>query len=597
MSSEADAFIEISWEVCNKVGGIYTVLMSKANQIAKKYGENYYVIGPYFHEKAVGEFEEDIAPNGLKGMFDKLKQQGITCHFGKWLIKGEPKAILIDFSGFNQEGNTIKGDHWDKFKIDSLNAPGDYTEPVVWGTAAGILVEQMLDDVFKGKKVVCQFHEWLAGSALLYLKSKNAKVGKVFTTHATMLGRSMAGGNFDIYGNLDKIDADKEAYNYGAAAKHQMEKACANNADVFTTVSEITGMEAQHLLGRKPDVLLPNGLDMETFPSFEESSIRHKNFKYRIKEFILYNFFPYQDFNLDETLIYFTLARYEFQNKGLDVYIDALGKLNEQMKKEKSDKTVVAFFFIPSGIKGIKSDLIENKRYYEDVKESVDAEIDSLHSAVTYSLISKKTLTKENLFTESFLTETKKKLLKFHKPGKNPSIATHDLSDEQGDQILRALSENGLHNKTEDRVKVVYYPTYLTGADGLLDLAYYETITGAHLGVFPSYYEPWGYTPLEAAALGVASVTTDLSGFGKFICGECAQIENPGVYVLERLNKSYDDIVQGLYNILYHYASLTKDGRIENKIEAHRVAELADWKKLIKNYFEAHSLAATKIFG
>jgi glycogen(starch) synthase len=206
-------------------------------------------------------------------------------------------------------------------------------------------------------------------------------------------------------------------------------------------------------------------------------------------------------------------------------------------------------------------------------------------------------LTKENLFTESFLTETKKKLLKFHKPGKNPSIATHDLSDEQGDQILRALSENGLHNKIEDRVKVVYYPTYLTGADGLLDLAYYETITGAHLGVFPSYYEPWGYTPLEAAALGVASVTTDLSGFGKFICGECAQIENPGVYVLERLNKSYDDIVQGLYNILYHYASLTKDGRIENKIEAHRVAELADWKKLIKNYFEAHSLAATKIFG
>lgn len=597
MSSEADIFLEVSWEICNKVGGIYTVIMSKAKQIAKRYGENYYTIGPYFHDKAVGEFEEAVVPDELKGTFDRLKGQGIVCHIGNWLIKGEPKAILIDFSGYFHKADEIKTEHWDKFKIDSLNAPGDYTEPVVWGDAVGILIEELANGIFKGKKLVAQFHEWLAGSALLRLKMDNVRIGKVFTTHATILGRSIAGSDVDLYGLLGQIDADKEAYNYGVAAKHQMEKACAQNADAFTTVSQITGMEAEHLLAKKPDVILPNGLDLETFPSFEESSIRHKNFKYRMKEFVLYNFFPYQEFDLDETLIYFIVGRYEFQNKGIDIFIKALGKLNEQMRTEKSGKTVVAFVIIPAGIKGIKSELIENKRYYEDIKESVDAEVESLRSSVMYSMISKKPLTKENLFTESFLADTKRKLLKFHKKGKNPLLATHDLYDENGDIILRSFAENKLFNREEDRVKVVFYPTYLTGADGLLDLAYYETITGSHLGVFPSYYEPWGYTPLEAAALGVAAVTSDLSGFGKYICNECSQSENPGVYVLERHNKSHDQTVQGLYNILYHYASLTKDGRIENKIEAHRIAELADWKKLITFYFEAHQLAATKVYG
>ncbi len=594
MVGSADVLFEVSWEVCNKVGGIYTVLMSKAKLVSQRYGDNYFAIGPYFHDKVIGEFEELVPPDEMKGVFEDLKNQGIICHFGRWLIKGEPKAILLDFTGFLGKGNDIKGQHWNDFQIDSLNVAYDYTEPVVWSTAAGMLIERM-SSLFKGKRIVAQFHEWLAGAGLLYLKKNRVPVGTVFTTHATILGRSIAGSNVDLYGILEGIDSNKEAYNYGIASKHQMEKASCQKADVFTTVSQITAMEAEHLLGRKPDVILPNGLDFEAFPTFEEASVKHKHLKFRVKEFILYQFFPYQQFNLDETLIYFIFGRYEFQNKGIDVFIEALSRLNMQLIEEKSDRTIAAFFFIPAGIKGLKAELIENKRYYEDVKESVDDEMENLRPRIIYTLVSRKTLTKENLFEESFLTEIKKKMLKFSKDGRTPSLVTHDLFDENNDAIINHFRANNLFNKANDKVKVIFYPTYLTGADGLLDLAYYEAILGAHLGVFPSYYEPWGYTPLETAALGVASVTTDLAGFGRYICEECEQLEYPGIYVLKRYKKSREEIVDGLFQILYHYASLSKEKRVENKIEARRLASLADWKNLIGSYFKAHDMAAEKV--
>ena len=291
---KADFLFELSWEVCNKVGGIFTVVKSKAAQMVKYYDQNYYLVGPYFADRAKGIFEEGAAPQELKGIFDNLNKEGIKCHYGKWLIEGEPKTILIDFADFHNKKDDIKKQLWETDKIDSLKSDFDFDEPMIWSWAAGKMIEQFIA-ANKGKKIVGHFHEWLCGAGLLYLKKQKVKAGLVFTTHATRLGRTLASANLPLYDMLKKIDADKEAYNHNVYFKHQIEKAAAHQSHVFTTVSEITAIEAEALLGRKPEVLVFNGLDINKFPTFEEIAIKHRLQRDRMREFILYYLAPYYD--------------------------------------------------------------------------------------------------------------------------------------------------------------------------------------------------------------------------------------------------------------------------------------------------------------
>ncbi len=593
MKANADYFFEVSWEVCNKVGGIFTVVSSKAARMMDYYKDNYYLVGPYFPEKAYGIFEEELPPESCKLMCDAMKEEGIIVHYGKWLVKGNPKVVLIEFTEFAKHANGIKKHLWDDFGIDSLGADFyDFDEPIAWAHAVGKLIEGFAG-IYKGKKIVAQFHEWLAGAGLLYLKKHNAPVATVFTTHATMLGRTLAGANVDLYNKLDEINPDEEAANRGVKTKYQMEKQCAANAEVFTTVSEITGIEAEKLLGTKPHVILDNGLDMEKFPTFEQTSIKHHVFKLRIKDFLMYYFFPYYSFDMDNTLIYFICGRYEFHDKGIDIFVRALAMLNERLKAEKSTKSIVAFFWVPGQIKGIKRDLLENRAHYEDVKDSIEEEMGDIKHRIIHSLLAGKKLSSETLLSEDIRDELKRKLLRFkRKKNGNPPLSTHDLHNENVEPILNSFKQLGLDNSAKQNVKVVFYPIYLTGSDGLLDTSYYESMLGSHLGVFPSFYEPWGYTPLEGAALGVPSVTTDLSGFGKYIMSQKQNKKKfPGVFVLPRFGKNDDEVTDELAEQMYNFQSLSAHDRIENKISARNIAEMADWKTFAENYITAHNMA------
>lgn len=337
MEKKADMLFEVSWEVCNKVGGIYTVVKSKAAKMVDAYGDNYFMIGPYFASKALGQFQEELPNQFCKASFEELKKIGVMCHFGKWLVEGAPPVILIDFVNYKSRTNDIKRELWDWYKIDSLMATQDYDEPLVWAYVVGMLIEK-LSKCFDNKRIVAHFHEWLSGAGLLYLKKNNVKIATVFTTHATVLGRTLASSNVDLYNVWDKINPDEEVYKYNIESKHLVEKNSAAFADVFTTVSEITEMEASYFLKKKSDALLPNGLDISKFPSFEELAIKHGIQRDRIREFMLYYFFPYYTFNPKETLIYFVAGRYEFHDKGIDIYIKALGRLNEKLKQSKSKK-------------------------------------------------------------------------------------------------------------------------------------------------------------------------------------------------------------------------------------------------------------------
>ncbi len=593
VSPRANRCFEISWEVCNKVGGIYTVVSSKAAQMISRYGkDNYLLIGPHFPKKSWGIFEERLAPEPYKRIFEELRKEGIVCSYGTWLVKGNPNAILIDFSGFAKEANNIKRNLWDWFGIDSLGTTYfDFDEPVIWSYAVGRLLER-INSVDPSIRSVAHCHEWLSGATLLYLKKNAPGVGTVFTTHATMLGRALSSAGFDLYANLQKVNPEDEARRMGQSmwAKFLMERACAKQANVFTTVSEITGIEAQYLLGRKPEVLLLNGLDMDKFPTFEEASLRHRHYKSKIKEFCLSYFFPYSTFDLDNTLFYFLAGRYEFRDKGVDVYIKSLAKLNELLKGDQAKRTVVAFIFIPGNVRGTKMEVLENRSQFEDLKESVTENIETIQTRMLYGLIETKELGCSFLFEEEALEEVHRKALRMHRKG-IPPISTHDLFDEDQDQIIQALRQAGLDNRPENPVKVVFYPVYLSGADNLLNTTYYESMHGCHLGIFPSLYEPWGYTPLEASALGVPSITTDLAGFGRYVIKQGLHNALPGIYVLNRFNVKDEDVIKEMTQMMFQYATMSKQDRVQNKIQARAIAEKADWKFFADYYIEAHNQA------
>jgi len=586
----ADYVFEVSWEVCNKTGGINTVIKTKAPHMLDYY-TNYFLIGPYFQEKADVELRKEEVPDFLKGAFLELKSQGIICHYGTWEIRGDPKVILIDFQSMYNKTNDIKGKMWESFQVDSLFAPSDFDEPVVWSWCTGLLLESISQDIPK-MKIVAHFHEWLSGSGLLYLKRQKSRVKTVFTTHATMLGRTLAGSGFDLYHQLGNFDSIQKAREYNMLAKHTMEMACAHNADAFTTVSEITSIEAEHILGKKADVLVLNGIDIENYPTIEETSIKHVTCKNILREFLKYYFFPYHTFDLEHNLMFFFASRYEFHNKGMDILIKALGILNEKLKKEDTLRTVSVFFWVPMKTYGVKVELLENKNYYRHIKSLVDTKSNQILQQIIDDFISRKLQMNESFFEKDFMKEVRSNILNFQRKG-NPPILTHNIANAESDAIVQGLLLEGLDNRSDDKVKIIIYPVYLSGNDGLLDLPAYDAMAGCHFGIFPSYYESWGYTPLESAAMGIASLTSDLAGFGRFIQNKLLK-EQAGIYVLKRFGMTDEQSVKDLADIMYKYAMLDHSERVQNKINAKYLSNLADWKHFVKFYIVAHNLALEK---
>lgn len=597
----ANYFFEVSYEVANKVGGIYAVIASKSEQMIKYYGKNYYTIGYYNPEKAGVDFEEKD-PAEFKKTFAKLEKMGIKCYYGIWAsARGRPNCILINVDGYKHRINDIKGELWFKYKIDSLHSDSWFGDPVAWSYAAGILLEQLEVDLHL-KKTVAQFHEWMAGVALLYLKSRNSKIATVFTTHATMLGRTMANYNDNLVKEIDNalsscrvVDPHKP-YEYSVEAKHLTECACAKTSDIFTTVSDITGREAEYILGKKPDVILPNGLDLEKFPSMEECIYLHNKYKKKILGFLLGYFKPYYEINLSNPRIMFISGRYEVRNKGVDLFIKSLGKLNSEMKEKKDKQDIFAFILIPANIGSENHEVLENISLFSDIKEYVNDLSEDLRVNMIDSLTSGKTI----MNVSDYLTEYQKCDIKRlasafkSRSGSNPPMCAFDLHNNDSDTIIRLLRENGLQNRQEDKVKVVYYPAYLSNSDRMLSLSYESFAVGCTLGVFPSLYEPWGYTPLETIANGALTITTDLAGYGRYMEPHISGMKDSGIYILKRSTKKEDEIIEDMKNIINEVAKLDKSEIILRKYHAKSLSKLADWELLAGNYIIAHNRAIEK---
>ncbi|XP_032288702.1 glycogen [starch] synthase, liver isoform X2 [Phoca vitulina] len=522
---------EVAWEVTNKVGGIYTVIQTKAKTTADEWGDNYFLIGPYFEHN--------------------MKTQVEQC---------EPINDAV------------------RRAVDTMNKHGC-----------------QVTDHADGKHVIAQFHEWQAGTGLILSRARKLPIATIFTTHATLLGRYLCAANIDFYNHLDKFNIDKEAGERQIYHRYCMERASVHCAHVFTTVSEITAIEAEHMLKRKPDVVTPNGLNVKKFSAVHEFQNLHAMYKARIQDFVRGHFYGHLDFDLEKTLFLFIAGRYEFSNKGADIFLEALSRLNFLLRMHKSDVTVVVFFIMPAKTNNFNVETLKGQAVRKQLWDIAHSVKEKFGKKLYDALLRGEIPDMDNILDRDDVTIMKRAIFSTQRQSL-PPVTTHNMIDDSTDPILSTIRRIGLFNSRTDRVKVILHPEFLSSTSPLLPMDYEEFVRGCHLGVFPSYYEPWGYTPAECTVMGIPSVTTNLSGFGCFMQEHVADPTAYGIYIVDRRFRSLDDSCNQLTQFLYGFCQQSRRQRIIQRNRTERLSDLLDWRYLGRYYQHARYLTLSRAF-
>ena len=542
-----DYIFESSWEVCNKVGGIYTVLSTRAKTLQGIFQDKIIFIGPDFWKtKECPYFREDETL--FADWQREAKEQGLRVRVGRWTVPGTPIAILVDFQPFFEKKNEIYGWLWEHYGVDSLHAYGDYDEASMFSYAAALVVESFYNSQLSilqfRPKVIYHANEWMCGLGALYINNRLPQIGTVFTTHATSIGRSIAGNLKPLYDYLFAYNGDQMACELNMQSKHSIEKQTAHYVDCFTTVSDITAKECEELLDKPVDVVLPNGFDNSFVPS--AAKFTRKRNAARRKMLQVASALLGEEL-ADDTLLVSTSGRYEFRNKGIDVFVEAMNRL---LRDRDLKKKVVAFIEVPGWVGEPRKDLQER-----------------LQSGKKYDT-----------------------------PLDVPQI-THWLHNMSHDNVLGMMKYYDMHNRKEEQVKVIFLPCYLDGHDGIVDMTYYDVVLGNDLCIYPSYYEPWGYTPLEAVAFRVPCVTTDLAGFGLWankVFGKEGEIED-GVKVIHRTDYNYSEVADNIKDTVAQFSRMTKKQVEACRKQAEALSKKALWSEFIGYYEQAYDIALRKV--
>jgi len=535
---KADFLFETSWEVCNKVGGIYTVISTKALNVTREFGDNYVLIGPdvWRDDKSNPEFTADDT------MFLPWKaaaaQEGLVVRTGRWNIKGQPRVMLVDFTPYFGQQNDIFARFWETYKLDSISGQWDYIEPALFGYAAGRVIESFTNYYREYPRVIAQFHEWMTGTGVLYLEKNTPWITTAFTTHATVLGRSIAGNNRQLYSRLNEYNPVQTAHEFNVISKQSLEKTSALVADVFTAVSEITGRECLAFLGKKPDVITPNGFEDTFVPGPEEFDNRRN----AARDKLLAVAGALLGYSLpDDTLLISTSGRYEYHNKGIDLFLSSLGAIN---KKSDAKRQCVAFILVPAFHKGPRQELVAA------------------------------------LGNGTYVTEGDRYL-------------THGLHYVNDDPVINQLARENIRNTQQETVKVIFVPSYLNGNDGIFNMTYYDLLIGFDLTLYPSYYEPWGYTPLESLMFRVPTLTTNLSGFGMWVNNYFDDPGN-GCLVVNRTDENDKEVITGMEEFIRTFMLMNPEDAGKARNKAWEISRIANWDTLYKYYSEAYTFALEK---
>lgn len=538
---DLDMIFETSWEVCNKIGGIYTVLSTKALTLQNLYKDKTIFIGPdvWDEQNPCPYFSE--VPSLLMPWKKKAElPYGIEVRTGRWNIPGKPIVVLVKFSGMFQIKDFFYGEMWERYGVDSLHAYGDYDEACCFSLAAGIVIESICNfKRIRHKNVLAHFDEWTTGMGLLYTNWKLPFVGTIFTTHATSIGRSICGNGKPLYDYLPGYNGDQMAAELNMQSKHSLEKAAAHTADCFTTVSDVTAAECEQLLDIRPAVVTPNGFQGEFVPTKGKAKKARdvaRKAMLNVGSRLAGKTLP------EDTFIIATSGRCEYRNKGIDVFLDAA----KVMEQSAHGRRLLIYILVPAWSKAPRTDL----------QAAISAD-----------------------------------LAKQSAPLADPVI-THTLNNPGEDAIINRIHSLGFGQNPDSDVQVVYVPCYLNGNDGIFNLSYYDMLGGMDATAFPSYYEPWGYTPLESVAFGVPTVTTSLSGFGQWVLSDCKNgFENSGVEVIGRNDSNYHEVVNRLASALLQLADASDDYRAAASKAAHATASKAEWDYFVTYYIEAYRQA------
>lgn len=585
--------VEVAWEVCNQVGGIYTVIRTKIPSMVEKWDDNYCLIGPYFSQHADAEFEKiENADDDYARVVRKMRDMGMEAYYGIWLVTGRPKAVLFNpYSVYHKLGE-IKYLLWEHHKISTQDGDELLNQTEAFGYMVKVFITE-LANINPDIRLVAHFHEWMVGTPIPDLRRDNVNVKIVFTTHATMLGRYLAMNDPFFYDHIPYVDWQREASHYNITTAVLIERAAAHGAHVFSTVSAVTSIECKYLLGREPDILLPNGLNIERFTALHEFQNLHIKYKEKIHRFVMSHFFQSYPFDLDNTVYFFTSGRYEYRNKGFDLTLEALARLNWKMQQENMDTTVVMFFITKRPFHSISPSVLQSRALMEEIRETCEAIQTQVGERLFYEAASNNDPRLPDLkdFVDDYWKLRYRRTIQSWKTKQLPSIVTHNLVDDDKDEILNFLRQAHVVNNAHDKVKMVYHPDFISPSNPLFGMEYGQFVRGCNLGIFPSYYEPWGYTPLECIARGVPAVTSDLSGFGDYIKDNMPDHADKGIYLVNRRSNSFDESANQLANFLYSFVKKTRRDRINQRNCVESASEDFDWKNLRVHYDKAYAMA------
>jgi len=591
--------VEVAWEVCNQVGGIYTVIRSKVPATVRVWDDRYCLLGPYFSQQAQGEFEafDDYQLQLLNDPFAnavrQMRQMGYDVCLGTWLVTGRPRVVLINpYQAYGQLGY-IKTELWVRHGIPTPDNDDLLHQVEAFGYLAKIFMKVLTEEVVPPQRVIAHFHEWMTGVAIPEMRREQIPAHIVFTTHATLLGRYLAMNDPNFYDHLMQVDWAAEAVHFNIETAVRIERAAAHGSHVFTTVSELTVRECIYLLDRIPDCVLPNGLNIERFVALHEFQILHKQYKDKIHEFVMAHFFQSYSFDLDKTIYMFTSGRYEYHNKGFDLTLEALARLNYRLQQSGLEGQVVMFFITKRPFTSINPLVLQSRAILDEVHETCNAIERQVGERLVYAAASSTDHRLPDLssMVDDYWKLRYRRLLQTWKTSQLPSVITHNLVDDQKDDILNFLRRSNMINHQHDRVKIVYHPDFVSPTSPLFGMEYGQFVRGCHLGIFPSYYEPWGYTPLECVARGVPAITSDLSGFGDYVMQHVPDPNDKGIFVVERQEKSFDEAAEQLTNMLWDFVLLSRRERIAQRNRVESSSELYDWKNLRQYYDRAYELA------
>jgi glycogen synthase len=586
--------VEVAWEVCNQVGGIYTVIRSKAPCMVQHANGPYCMVGPYLSRNIQAELEPLDDQQDVFGQAAAiLRKRGYDVHYAEWLVTGKPRVVLLNPNAVQDKSlSVVKYLLW---KNHGLSTPANnnlINQVVSFGFLTKLFFDELIKLIDNKQTVIAHFHEWMAGLPIIDMKREEMPVKTVFTTHATQLGRHLAINSPLFYAHLPFFKWEEEAKKFGVETEARIEFACAQKADILSTVSEVTARECKHLLKRKPEIVLPNGLNIERFEALHEFQNQHVMYKEEIHRFIMAHFFQSFPFDLNKTIYFFTSGRYEFRNKGFDLTIEALHRLNQRLIKEKTDVTVVMFFVTKRDYHNIHPEVLQSKAMMQELFQTTEA----IQQQVGKHLFFESTVRDDNhlpdlnTFVDEYWKLRYRRILQAWKTKKNPLIITHRLVNEEGDEVLKALHAKKLVNNADDPVKIVYHPDFITTNSPLFGMDYNQFVRGCHIGVFPSYYEPWGYTPLECMASGIPSITSDLSGFGDYILHHIQDHEKFGLFVIERGKRTFDWSANQLADVMYKFLMQSMRERIMQRNNVENNSHIFDWTNLIKHYSEAYEI-------